>query len=271
MIDDVVEDVERGGVARPWPASRAARWPPASRRLPTRGCRRRWRARPCASPRAGAPRRPGSVRGSAGAGWPRGCDRDSGCCRAALTMAAMVRWPSVVVPMSTILHAVRLRRRRARSTCSISSAVASRPSVPMRKPKCASGVGDLRRRAGAPRAGARPRQAGRRGNAAERLGGARRPIMAPPGTGARSVAPRCDAGIVPELERRADAARVPPARCRAARRGRGRGRAALRAGPWPPRRRCTRRRPMRCRAGRRRGDRARPRWECGRGSDITNA
>src|SRR5439155_23212944 len=58
----------------------------------------------------------------------------------ALTIAAMVRWPSVVGPTSMILTRSDLLAVSSKYF-SIASAGASWPSLPIRKPKCDSGEG----------------------------------------------------------------------------------------------------------------------------------
>ena len=290
MTTTFCEDVERRGIGRRWPACRAARWRPASRRL-----RDAWMLRADGEHglvRGGEPlglvgRRACADRRAAG--WRRECARGCVMFSGALTIAAIVRWPSVVGPMSTMRDAIGLRARRARSTARCRRPTRAGRSAPMRKPKCASGVGicaaarpaapaarvtsDGERDAPAATASATARRASkarstsitatpssiraivRRGDGG--LSRERDPAVAR--RAAAIVAPRCESRDRPRTspDRRADAARAPPGRCRAARRGRGRGRGAPRASPAAAAASTysldDRRR---CRAARTRGDRA---------------
>ena len=120
----------------------------------------------------------------------------------------------------------RIARRPARSIARCASAVASRRSVPMRKPKCSSGDGDLRR----------DRQ---------RRADGRWPARQPPTRKSFTLrmiseGDECRAmrssrpGVTPVSSQNSsttDVGRAPPARCRAARRVHGRERAALLRSP----------------------------------------
>ena len=255
---------------QPSRASRAARSPSASRRLPTRGCRRRWRRRPCASPRSGRASSAGSVRGSASR-WLAARMRsrfrdvvgraDDGGDRA----MAFGRRADV-----DDLHAVRLRRHGFEV---LLDAVGGRePAVGAHaKAEVRFGRRYLRRPAGAPPSG--NASVVRRTTRARRLSGLgmtpERLLLIHEGPAEAAlresaiVAPRCAADR-PRIRH----ARV-PLECRLHGGALHAASAAvdephLARAPRPPRRRRIRRRPRRCRRERRRGDRARPRWECGR-------
>ena len=188
----------------------------------------------------------------------------------ALTMAAIVRWPSVVVPRSTILtrsdcdgdelevlldavgrgelpigaHAKAEVILRATATCALDArSVDARADERARQRRLAASF-TLRMISERSRTGT----VAMTGSNAHRGDQVFRRAM---------VAPRCDARVVPELHAPADGGRAPPARCRAARRVRGRGRAALREALRRPRRSRTPRRPTGCRAARRHEGRVR--------------
>ena len=99
----------------PWPARRAARWRPASRRSPTRGCCTPMATTALCVAASRSASSGESVRGSASRWLSRDLSRFR-MLSGATTIAAIVRWLSVVGPRSDDLDAVRNRPRRARST-----------------------------------------------------------------------------------------------------------------------------------------------------------